>query len=224
MKRTLFHGSEKLIVNPQASYSNARNDFGKGLYCTEDLELAKEWACKNDKNGFANEYVVDWTGLKICNLNSKEYNILNWLALLTRYRSYWQRKSIAEQAKIFLQDNYLIDIDPFDVIIGNRADDSYFSFAQDFIMGTISLQKLARAMNLGKLGEQIVLKSEKAFESIEYVDNQVALKEEYYTKKMQRDILARRDYQDTKNATDYLDDIFIVDIMRGRVKDSDLRI
>lgn len=35
----------------------------------------------------------------------------------------------------------------------------YFSFAQDFVAGVISLEKLSEAMRLGKLGEQIVLKS-----------------------------------------------------------------
>lgn len=41
-------------------------------------------------------------------------------------------------------------------------------------MGTISLQKLSNAMRLGKLGEQIVLKSEKAFSKIEYQGNELA--------------------------------------------------
>ena len=53
---------------------------------------------------------------------------------------------------------FLLDISEYDVIIGYRADDSYFSFAQDFVAGVISLQKLSEAMQLGKLGEQIVLK------------------------------------------------------------------
>ena len=53
-------------------------------------------------------------------------------------------------------------------MIGYRADDSYFSFAQDFINGTISYRQLNRAMHLGKLGQQFVLKSKKAFERIAF--------------------------------------------------------
>ena len=49
----------------------------------------------------------------------------------------------------------------YDVIIGYRADDSYFSFAKDFINNTISVEQLAEAMRLGELGIQIVLKSER---------------------------------------------------------------
>ena len=69
------------------------------------------------------------------------YNILNWLAILTNYRTYWQNGSIAEEAKTYLQQHFFVDPSPYDVIIGYRADDSYFSFAQDFISGTIPLSR-----------------------------------------------------------------------------------
>lgn len=224
MTKTIYHGSELIVQTPSYKFNNSSNDYGRGFYCTEDIELAKEWACKNGNNGFANEYSLNLSSLNICYLNSDEYNILNWLALLTKNRSYWQKKSIGEEAKKYLQDNYLIDTRPFDVIIGYRADDSYFSFAQDFIMGVISLQKLSTAMHLGKLGEQIVLKSNEAFGNLTYKRVETALAEEYYTKKCQRDIAARRDYADTKTANDYMDDIFIIDFIRGKVNNDDLRL
>ena len=220
----IYHGSEKIIKRPICGYGNARNDYGKGFYCTENLELAKEWACKSNTDGFANCYSFDMEELNVLNLNSGEYSILNWLALLTSNRTYWQRQSIAEDAKIFLQENYLIDITNYDVIIGYRADDSYFSFAQDFIMGVISYQKLSRAMRLGKLGEQIVLKSERAFERIEYIDCQKASALEYYTKKNKRDTEARHSYLANKREISNLDEIYILDIMRGRVTEDELRI
>lgn len=220
----IYHGSEKIIKKPIWGYGNSRNDYGRGFYCTESCELSKEWACKNNTDGFANQYSFDWSDLSVLNLNSKEYNILNWLALLTKNRTYWQRNSIAEDAKTFLRDNYLIDITEYDVIVGYRADDSYFSFAQDFIMGTISLQKLSRAMRLGKLGEQIVLKSQRAFEQLEYVGSERALALEYYSKKNSRDIEARRMYLEDKRNMSKLDDIYILDIMRGRVREDELRL
>lgn len=218
----IYHGSEHIINTPSFHKGNYSNDYGKGFYCTQEIELAREWACKKGHNGFANHYDFNTEGLEICNLNSGEYHILHWLALLTKNRSYWQQKSIAEQAKDYLQAHYLPDITPFDVIIGYRADDSYYSFAQDFIMGTISLQKLAVAMQLGKLGEQVVLKSEKAFGQIHYLGCDTALAEEYYVKKVQRDREARTAYRDTKRDIDYAEDIYMLDILRGRVKEDDL--
>lgn len=88
---------------------------------------------------------------------------MNWLALLADNRTYWQNGSIAEEAKSYIKENFLPDISSYDVIIGYRAHDSYFAFAQDFATGVISMQKLAHAMKLGKLGEQIVLKRESRY-------------------------------------------------------------
>ncbi len=219
----LYHGSEKNIHNPSFGAGNSNNDYGKGFYCTESKELSKEWACKRDMDGFSNCYEIDTNGLKICNLND-DYNILNWLALLTKYRGYWQRKSIAEEAKEFLQKNYLVDISEFDIIRGYRADDSYFSFVQDFIMGTISLQKLSAAMRLGNLNDQIVIKSEKAFARLSFVDYEKAQAEIYFKKMSERDKLARMQYQEIRPATSVLDEIYIIDIMRGGVPDDKLRL
>ena len=156
----VYHGSSHVIGVPEYNGSKKTNDYGYGFYTTESLELAKEWACADNRDGFANSYEFEPEHLKILNLNAPEYNILNWLAILTRYRTYWQNGSIAEEAKDYLQRHFFVDPSEYDVIIGYRADDSYFTFAQDFVAGTISLSKLSEAMRLGKLGEQIVLKRE----------------------------------------------------------------
>ena len=219
----IYHGSENIIYEPFIGRGNPANDYGKGFYCTEYPELAGEWACKKGTDGFINCYELDTKGLKICNLNSEEYNILNWLALLTKYRGYWQRKSIAEEAKTFLQENFLIDISKFDVICGYRADDSYFSFVQDFIMGTISLQKLSMAMKFGDLNDQIVLKSEKAFRHLVFKGSEKADAAAYFSKKTQRDKEARRQYQELKPSVSVLDEVYILDIMRG-ARDGTLRL
>ena len=220
----VYHGSDHIIEKPAYNGSKRSNDYGYGFYTTESIELAKEWACSDNTDGYANCYEVDFDDLKILNLNDPKYNILNWLAILTRYRSYWQNGSIAEQAKEYLQEHFFVDPTQYDVIIGYRADDSYFSFAQDFISGTISLSKLAEAMKLGKLGEQIVLKSEKAFKNIRYINAEPAYAATYYEKKVTRDKEARRAYRETKTSPDNIKDIFILDIMREGMKNDDPRL
>ena len=55
----LYHGSEKIIDAPEFGKGNSHNDYGRGFYCTENEELAKEWACSNNNNGFANKYEFD---------------------------------------------------------------------------------------------------------------------------------------------------------------------
>ena len=220
----LYHGSENIIERPEFGKGALHNDYGRGFYCTENRELAKEWACANQNNGFANIYDFDMTGLKCLNLNMPEYNILNWLAILADNRTYWQNGSIAEAAKKYIKDHFLLDISGYDVIIGYRADDSYFSFAQDFVSGLVSLQKLSEAMRLGKLGEQIVLKSEKTFEQLKFVGYESADAEEYYAKKSEREREARKEYRKGKKTAANVNDLFMLDIMREEIKNGDARL
>ena len=220
----LYHGSDHIIEVPAFNGSKRTNDYGYGFYTTESEDLAKEWACSENQDGFANCYEADLDGLSILDLNSSEYCILNWLAILANYRSYWQRSSIAEDAKEYLHKHFSIDPSDYDVIIGYRADDSYFSFAQDFVAGTISLSKLSEAMRLGKLGEQIVFKSPKSYRHIRFLKAIPANAATYYEKKAARDLEARRAYRNTKRSKDSINDIFMIDIMREEIRNGDPRL
>lgn len=220
----VYHGSKQIIETPVYNGSRRTNDYGYGFYTTESIELAKEWACSDGRDGFANRYELETEGLKVLNLNSGDYNILNWLALLTRYRSYWQNGSIAEEAKDYLQRHFFIEPEAYDIVVGYRADDSYFAFAQDFISGTISLSKLSEAMHLGKLGEQIVLKSRRAFERITFIDADTADANTYYEKKCTRDRTARNAYRTTKHSHDEINELFMIDIMREGIENGDPRL
>ncbi len=224
MKKRLYHGSQFIIQKPEYGKGARHNDYGKGFYCTEQIELAKEWACAKQVDGYANIYDLDFNGLNVLNLNDGYYNILNWLALLADNRTYWQNGSIAEEAKSYIKENFLPDISSYDVIIGYRADDSYFAFAQDFVAGVISMQKLAHAMKLGQLEEQIVLKSKKAFEKITYIGNEPVDAEIYYMKKAEREREARREYRKDKKEKADINELFILDIMREGIKNGDARL
>jgi len=221
----LYHGSEYEIKVPEYDRGSVHNDYGRGFYCTESLELAKEWACGNQRSGHANQYEFRMDGLNTLYLNGPEYSILNWLAVLAKHRTYWQNNSISAEAKNYLQKYFNIDLTPYDLIIGYRADDSYFSFAQDFVSGAISLKKLKEAMYLGKLGEQIVLKSPEAFSRIRFLKSEAAEAEIYYEKKLQRDLNARREYRRAKSESgDSIQELYMLDIMREGIKHGDPRL
>ena len=220
----VYHGSDHIIEKPVFKGSKRTNDYGYGFYTTESIELAKEWACSDKCDGFANIYELNMEGLNVLRLNSPEYGILNWLAILARYRSYWQNSSISETAKNYLQQHFFIDPSPYDIIIGYRADDSYFTFAQDFVAGTISLNKLGEAMRLGKLGEQIVLKSETAFKNIRFIGAEPADAATYHEKKSARDREARRAYRRTRKNADSINELYMLDIMREGIENGDPRL
>ena len=143
MKIDIYHGSDHIIEQPQFGEGKPYNDYGRGFYCTEHAELAKEWACAADSDGYANHYQLDYSGLSVLNLNAPEYNILNWLAILLENRKFNVADGLPQRAKTYLQENFKVDYKKYDVIIGYRADDSYFSYAGDFVNGTLSLADLA---------------------------------------------------------------------------------
>ena len=58
-KLILYHGSPEIIQTPVFGKGKSYNDYGRGFYCTEHLELAKEWACTENTDGYANKYEID---------------------------------------------------------------------------------------------------------------------------------------------------------------------
>lgn len=215
----LYHGSLCEIQVPQFHFGNPNNDYGLGFYCTESLDLAKEWGCSEEKDGFANEYDFDAAGLRCLNLGDSSYNILNWLAILLQNRTFEVRNDIAIEAKRYIMNNFLMDYSSYDIIRGYRADDSYFSFANAFLNNIISLQKLNEAMHLGRLGEQIVLKSEQSFAQIHFIKSHISSRGEYFPKKSSRDQKARDDFANIKKQNRYSvkDELFVLDLIRKEV-------
>lgn len=219
---TLFHGSEKVIEVPSFGEGKRNNDFGLGFYCTETEKLAKEWAVSYLRDGFCNRYTLDTEYMKILNLNSPDYTILNWIAVLVEHRLFSIRTPIARRAKKYLIDNFGINVNAFDIVTGYRADDSYFDYAESFLSNAISVEQLAAAMKLGKLGEQIVLKSQFAFSRIRFEGFDVAEKEEFYVLRKARDDEANRLYLELLEEES--DGLYIQDIIRGGITNDDSRI
>ena len=221
----LFHGTDHVIKKPILSIAKETNDYGKWFYCTLDSEMAKEWACKKKTNGFMNEYTFNDEGLKILNLLDGNHNVLNWIALLLKYRVFTMNDEIALDAKDYVIDNFLVDTAGYDVIIGYRADDSYFSYAQSFIQNALPLRILSKALRLGELGDETVLVSEKAFKQIKFVSAIPVDKTIYYPKFIARDTKARITYhEELKKDKSYRDDIYVLDIIREEIKNNDPRI
>ena len=220
----LYHGSKDIIEKPIYGQGKKYNDYGLGFYCTDNIELAKEWGTSFERSGYANRYQIDCTGLTILDLNDDKYCILHWLAILLSNREFDTPAGLALEAKEFLKKNFMLDYKKYDIIKGYRADDSYFSFAQDFINGTISYRQLNNAMYLGKLGIQYVLKSKEAFNRIVFDGYEEAEYKEWYAKKMKRDKSARREYFDVERNGRQRGDIYITQILDEEMSPDDKRL
>lgn len=225
MRMLLYHGSKYIVEQPQYGKGKRNNDYGIGFYCTASMELAKEWACDDTYDGYANIYEIDEANLNILRLNNAEYNILHWLTLLLKYRTFRITNDLAKDAKDYLLNNFTLELNGYDAIIGYRADDSYFSFAEDFLNNAISINKLKHAMYLGELGEQFVLKSPLAFSKIKFIGTEPALRKDYLVPKKFRDLKARREYLDSNRSYRYSrNDLYMLDILRQEVKPDDSRL
>ena len=222
----LYHGSDKIINSPQYGFGNPYNDYGLGFYCTEDKELAKEWACPEARNGVANKYELDMDNFKILDLQSDQYHVLNWIAILLKNRVFVKKTPIAKAAEKYILEEFLPDTEGYDIISGYRADDSYFSYAKDFLNNAISVEQLEYAMRLGELGNQIVLVSKRAVESIAFIDYEIADSHIYYAKRMQREQRARSQYlEDSENTFSNVNQgLYVLEIVRNEVKNDDERL
>ena len=219
---TIYHGSKQIVEVPTFGLGRKNNDFGLGFYCTESNDLAKEWAVSSLSDGFSNRYTLDTEYLNTLNLNSPNYTILNWIAVLVEHRLFSIKTPIARRAKQYLIEHFGVNVNAFDLITGYRADDSYFDFAEAFLNNAITVEQLSRAMRLGKLGEQIVIKSQFAFSKIKYEGFEVARKDEFYVLRKARDDEANQTYLDIQEEES--DGLYVQDIIRGGISNDDPRI
>ena len=209
----LYHGSDHIIGRPEFGAGKKHNDYGRGFYCTENIELAKEWAVSEDTDGYVNKYSIDTSRLSILDINSEQYTMLHWLGILLKNRIFTLSTPLEREAKKYILDNFNISLDGIDIVKGYRADDSYFSYARDFISGVISYEQFSKALKLGKLGEQYCLISQKAFTEIEYVGNEYVDSEEWYPRKMLRDMYARQGYRNMENEEYRKGELYITKII-----------
>ena len=219
----IFHGSQSVIKVPQYGLGKVGNDFGLGFYCTESEDLAKEWSVQPNSDGFANAYELDMTGLNVLRLNTPEFTVLNWMAILVSHRQFKLKVPVAGAAYHYLKSRFAVNVDAYDVVIGYRADDSYFDFAEAFLNNSISVEQLAVALRLGKLGEQVVIKSQEAFGRIRFTGFSTAASALYYPRRQARNDSAGREFEELLSRNDF-NGLYMNVILAQRIGNDDERI
>ena len=200
-KITLFHGTPSRIVMPTYGLGEKKHDYGMGFYLTDNLNLAKEWAvCKpNDENGWVHQYELDTDQLKI--LDFQEKDVLSWLAELMKHRDASDSKRYRVLSKKFIE-KYGIDTEGYDVIKGWRANASYFYIAKEFVRDNIDIDILEELLSLGGLGIQYCIKSEKAYNNLHELKEELVPVDysEFNERYNDRDVTARKNMRDLINS------------------------
>lgn len=188
----LYHGSPNNILTPKYGLGMDKHDYGKGLYLTPNMELAKEWAVCGDNEGYLYRIDIDVSGLEIFDFTKE--SPLSWLAELMSHRDADSSVRYKRFAPIFIK-KYKKDTSGYDIIRGVRADSSYFSIAKRFVRDEIDVSILNEALSLGDLGIQYCIKSSRAFRRLNKIYKPVYAvpREEYLAKYNRRDSRARDD-------------------------------
>lgn len=220
MDKKIYHGGEKKVRTPAFGTGRPYNDFGLGFYCTEYPQYAAEWAVGPDRNGFVSSYSIQSDGLRIINLCSSQYNPLHWLGLLFNYREFDLSSDTAYRAREYINKYYYVDPQACDCIIGYRADNRCFMFAQDFLDARLSYMSFRNALLGDDSNRQFVLKSNRAFDRIIFTGYRPALREESYPVRRSREIRAMKSLIPSVGSNDF----FITDLIREEVRPYDTRL
>ena len=211
---TLFHGSEAIVSKPEIGLCRPYNDYGRGFYCTADQELGKEWACQKGRDGFVSRYELPLKNLVAIDLNGEGFTVLHWLSVLFENRLVRLTTPVMERGGRWLQAHFSVDLDGADIVVGYRADDSYFGFARAFLSNSITLGQLTRALRLGNLGIQVMLKSPAAFEAVQFTGYVKADAATYFPLYSERDARARVEFaQMVRSSEGQADGLFLSSLM-----------
>ena len=204
----LFHGTPNQSFIPIHGNGRSYHDYGNAFYCTEDFESAAEWAClrKTTSKAYVFEYNIDIPidikpNVKI--LDFDKLDPIYWLSVLLHHRVNNDDGYIDElrERSIALTEMYQVNCENYDIIYGWRADDRHFAIVRDFLNTLISLETAKKAITLGNLGKQTVIKSERAYSWLkhsheplkitELIDNEY---QKWHNKFIEKDIKGREEY------------------------------
>lgn len=183
----VFHGSDHVVDRPIYLGGKEDNDYGNGFYTTEYEERAVSWAALNGNPGssIVNVYQLDLRDLNILDLN--DHGVLAWIAEVAANRGTDQEAAAVVADRLI--ERYRIDSIGYDIIKGYRADDSYTQVIEAFLLNQVNIYEVERLFYKGSLGNQIFLKSPKAFQNITWISaysiemQEAGIQEDYHARK-----------------------------------------
>ncbi len=159
----LYHGSQEAEVKPVFGLGSDRHDFGKGFYLTDAPDLAEEWSVYRPKSrdGWVHVFDLDLSGLEVMDFRQSD-RVFAWVAELMKHRDADESAAYRRRAPSFIE-KFGLDTDACDVVVGWRADASYFYIVKAFVRGEVDADCLPDLLKLGGFGVQYVVKSQAAY-------------------------------------------------------------
>ena len=188
----LYHGTDRQRLVPTYGFGSTAQDYGQGFYLAPCIELAKEWAVgyREVLQGYVHAYDVNLAGLSIYTFEIDTLeDIFAWISELMKYREADDTLRYRRDSQRFIS-KFGKDLSQYDVIVGWRADSSYFRIAKDLLKGELSYDILKDALHLGDFGMQVCIKSKRAFERLIPDNNPVSVPMTYKQKYEERDMQA----------------------------------
>ena len=145
--RILYHGSNQIVEFPEIRTAKYNKDFYFGFYCTIFPEQAGRWATRYTGTGFVNEYV---------------YTPNDSLRILTF-------PEMSEEWLDFIASCRLGNPHDYDIVEGPMANDTIFSYVQDFVDGKITRAAFWELAKFKKPTHQISFHTAKALSTIKFL-------------------------------------------------------
>ena len=154
----LYHAGFDVIKEPDIHYGRKNADFGQGFYTTPDKEFAYRWAKESvGKKTIVNYYELDTDGLVVKTFDRSE----EWFEYIFANRRV--------KPDIYAE---------YDLIIGPIANDTIYETFGIITSGYLSDEEAMKLMMVGDISQQIVLKTQKAADSLEFISSEVLTKEQ----------------------------------------------
>nr|WP_297705820.1 DUF3990 domain-containing protein [uncultured Butyrivibrio sp.] len=153
----LYHAGYEEIKKPDVHYGRKNADFGQGFYTTDNLDFACGWV--REKPGadiIINSYELDEKDLKVKKLE-RDSSWFNYIFSNRRVKP----------------DEYA----EYDIIVGPIAGDTIYDTFGIITSGFLTDEEAMRLLMVGDSFDQIVLKTQRAADSLKFVSSAILSKE-----------------------------------------------
>jgi hypothetical protein len=146
-KRLLYHGSMKIVSEPEIRITKFHKDFYYGFYCTIMKQQAERWATRFGRDGYVNVYEY---------IENENLNLLRF-------------DEMTEEWLDFIINCRLGKPHAYDIVEGPMANDTIFNYVQSFVDGRITRSAFWELAKFKRPTHQISFHTIAALQTIKFI-------------------------------------------------------